>query len=346
MRAYLVDFETAERIKTSLSEGGSLEFTDVQGLPHTQTAREIADVLSPQWMPCPRRSPGRCWKSTVPALRALSGRRRQQTARIAGTGGPGSGDGSQTVAVAGNHFANTVYSDTLDLNDPAYTTPLGIAASAGLGLISDSCQVLLNGAPAKLFRSGSLTAMELLMMNGYTYSDLLGRSGKPLSVKVDGKPRVFHGEPAQPARLRINGADAAPTRWCMPETMWISPGCPRGPTAACAPGSGPAAPHPLPHHQRRRRPSGRSRPAGAVIVKTGQQRAVPPPLLRLDGYPQRCPAGLCLQAGRSPLLSHGPSGNAPALILTCEAPGGSAINGHACTIPAGSAKWRPCGNHL
>lgn len=49
------------------------------------------------------------------------------------------------------------------------------------------------------------------MMNGYTYADLLGRSGKPLSIKVDGKPRVFHGDPAQPARLRINGADAAPT---------------------------------------------------------------------------------------------------------------------------------------
>lgn len=30
-----------------MSEGGSLEFTDVLGLPHTQTAREIADVLSP-----------------------------------------------------------------------------------------------------------------------------------------------------------------------------------------------------------------------------------------------------------------------------------------------------------
>ena len=47
MRAYLVDFETAERIKTGLAEGGSLEFTDVLGLPQTQTVQEIAAVLSP-----------------------------------------------------------------------------------------------------------------------------------------------------------------------------------------------------------------------------------------------------------------------------------------------------------
>lgn len=50
-------------------------------------------------------------------------------------------------------------------------------------------------------------------------------------------------------------------------------------------------------------------PAGAVIVKTGQQRAVPAAApAALDGYPQRCPAVSASQAGRSPLLSHGPSG--------------------------------------
>ena len=49
------------------------------------------------------------------------------------------------------------------------------------------------------------------MMNGYTYSDLLGRSGKPLVIQVDGRRTVFHGEPAQPAQLRINGADAQPS---------------------------------------------------------------------------------------------------------------------------------------
>lgn len=277
MRAYLVDFETAERIKTGLSEGGSLEFTDVLGLPHTQTAREIADVLSP-------------------AVDALSKEIARQVLEVNGTppsalflaGGGSKLPGLQErvaqalemdpkrVAVAGNHFANTVYSDTLDLNDPAYTTPLGIAASAGLGLISDSCQVLLNGTPAKLFRSGSLTAMELLMMNGYTYSDLLGRSGKPLSVKVDGKPRVFHGEPAQPARLRINGTDAAPTTVVHAgDHVDFTPAVPGADCRLCAGELAQllhtpsltingAAAHPEDPV-----------PAGAVIVKTGQPPAAP-----------------------------------------------------------------------
>ena len=37
--------------------------------------------------------------------------------------------------------------------------------------ISDSYRIQLNGKPAKLFRSGSLTLLELLMMNGYSYED-------------------------------------------------------------------------------------------------------------------------------------------------------------------------------
>ena len=212
MQAYLVDFDTAEQLKAGLAKGGSLEFTDILGLPQTQTAEEVA-------------------AAAAPAADTLAGEIAREILEVNGSApsavflaGGGSklpglrervasalGMDPKRVAVAGNHFSNTVYSDTLELDDPAYTTPLGIAASAGLGLISDSCQVLLNGSPAKLFRSGSLTAMELLMMNGYTYTDLLGRSGKPLILQVDGQRRVFHGDPALPAQLRINGADAAPS---------------------------------------------------------------------------------------------------------------------------------------
>ena len=118
---------------------------------------------------------------------------------------------SKRAALAGGYFQSSAYSDTFALSDPEYTTPLGIAVSAGLGLISDSYQVLLNGSPAKLFRSGSLTVLELLMMNGYRYSDLIGRSGKNLLLRIDGRRNVFYGSPAIPAQLTINGAEAAPS---------------------------------------------------------------------------------------------------------------------------------------
>ena len=49
------------------------------------------------------------------------------------------------------------------------------------------------------------------MMNGYTSSDLVGRTGRTLSVTVDGQRLTFRGQSATPCVLRRNGEDAAPS---------------------------------------------------------------------------------------------------------------------------------------
>ncbi len=115
------------------------------------------------------------------------------------------------VAIAGNNYAKSAFSDDLKIENPEYATPLGIAISAGLGLLNDSYVVMLNGKTAKLFRSGTLTLRDILLMNGYTYGDMLGKSGKSLNVLLDGKHMVWRGEPFAPAVLSVNGAEAALT---------------------------------------------------------------------------------------------------------------------------------------
>ena len=212
MREYLVDYGTAEEMKSGLSSGGELRFTNILGESLTCPAAEVEAVLAPAAEQLAREIAQRvlALNGAAPSALFLAGggsklpTLREKVAAALDMD-------PKRVAVAGGHFKNSVCSETLSLEDPEYTTPLGIAVSAGLGLISDSCQVQLNGAPAKLFRSGSLSAMELLMMNGYTYTDLLGRGGKPLVLQVDGRRTIFHGEPAQPALLRVNGAEAQPS---------------------------------------------------------------------------------------------------------------------------------------
>ena len=75
--------------------------------------------------------------------------------------------------------------------------------------MNDSYVITLNGETAKLFRSGVLTVRDILLMNGYTYADMLGRSGKNLGVTLNGRRMVLRGEPAAPAILRVNGEEAA-----------------------------------------------------------------------------------------------------------------------------------------
>lgn len=74
--------------------------------------------------------------------------------------------------------------------------------------MNDSYVVTLNGETAKLFRSGSLTLRDILLMNGYTYADMLGKTGKNLSFILDGRRMLLRGEPAVPAILMINGEEA------------------------------------------------------------------------------------------------------------------------------------------
>ena len=121
MRAYLVDFDTAEELKAKLAAGGSLEFPDVLGLPQTQTAEDVAAVVAP--------AADRLAEEIANEILSVNGS-APSAVFLAGGGSklPGLrervaaalGMDPKRVAVAGNHFQNTVYSDTLELNDPAY----------------------------------------------------------------------------------------------------------------------------------------------------------------------------------------------------------------------------------
>lgn len=212
MKEYLVDYPTAEQMKAQLTLSDSLRFTDILGMEQSCSKQQVQTALEPAAQSLA--------KEIAQRVLALNGS-APSAVFLAGGGSKLEGLREKVaaalemdprrVAIAGGHFERTACSDAFSFDDPEFTTPLGIAVSAGLGLISDSCQVTLNGTRAKLFRSGDLSAMDLLMMNGYTYFDLLGKTGKPLILQVDGQRTIFHGQPARPATLRINGVDAQPS---------------------------------------------------------------------------------------------------------------------------------------
>ena len=212
MRACLVDYPTAEAIKIRLSTEAEIRYQDILGLEQTQSAQQLLSAVEPAAQALAEELAGRitALNGAPPSAVFLAGggsKLSGLSARLAAA----LGLDEKRIAVAGRYFQNGAVSDVVKLDDPVYTTPLGIAISAGLGLISDSYRVQLNGAPAKLFRGSGISAMELLMMNGYRYSDLIGRSGRPLSLTVDGQRKVFYGEPGTPAELSINGAAAQPS---------------------------------------------------------------------------------------------------------------------------------------
>ena len=211
MRRFLVPFATAERMKMEM-DAQSVTYRDVLGMEQSIPGAQVRETVQQ-----PARALAQEIAQRVVALNGGA----PSALFLAGGGSKLEGllelvadalemDGSR-VALAGNNYELTAFSDSYELNDPELATPLGIAVSAGLGLISDSYRIMLNGKPARLFRSGALTVLELLMMNGYNSVDLLGRTGKNLSVTVDGQRMLFRGEPAFPCVLKLNGTEAAPS---------------------------------------------------------------------------------------------------------------------------------------
>ena len=209
MKAFLVDFQTAEYIKRSMSEEHLISYTNILGLEERVSDEEVLEVI---------REP----------MERLAGAIAQQILEING-GAPSAlflaGGGSKLrgfrtrvsqvmgmeekrVALVGTNFAKSAFSDDLDLNNPEYATPLGIAISAGMGLLNDSYVVKLNGQTAKLFRNGTLNLRDILLMNGYSYSDLVGKTGQNLTITIDGRRMVYRGAPASPAVLKVNGEEA------------------------------------------------------------------------------------------------------------------------------------------
>ena len=210
MKAFLVDFKTAEEIKRALGESEELiRCRNILGqeervaVPEVvqviqEPAEKLAEAIAKQILSVNNTAPSAVFLAGGGSK--LSGLRERVAEKLEMD--------EKRVAIAGNNFALSAFSDSLELERPEYATPLGIAISAGLGLLNDSYVVLLNGQSAKLFRNGVLTLRDILLMNGYSYADMVGKTGKSLTLTVDGKRVVLRGEPAGPAVLQVNDEEA------------------------------------------------------------------------------------------------------------------------------------------
>lgn len=209
MRSLLVDFQTGERLKMSLGSVEPISYLDILGIKHDIHGENLKELIQPAAQKLAKEISGRILElngGTPSAVFLAGGGSKLQglTQLVAEAL-----DMSEArVALAGNHFEHSAFSEEFQLNDPEFATPLGIGASAALGMINDSYMVTLNGYPAKLFRNGSLNLRDVLLMNGYHYGDMMGRTGANLSYTLNGKREFLRGMPGTEARMEINGETA------------------------------------------------------------------------------------------------------------------------------------------
>ncbi len=204
VRAYLVDFDTAEKMK--LSENEKIAYTDILGFEHTVSRQELYDSIS--------ESIHTLAASIAEEIRNTNG---QTPAAVFLVGGGSLLDGLDVmiadelglphdkVAVGGRNIKRNVEIDGSDKIDPLLITPIGIGITAGGRMGYDLSSVTLNGRRIRIFDTNTLTCAELLMQSGYKANEIIARTGRGLVYTLNGERRHMRGTAGTPSQIAVNG---------------------------------------------------------------------------------------------------------------------------------------------
>lgn len=210
VRLYLVDFNTAERMKHELSaEKDELAYRDILGFEYTVSRAEALEALTPAVQHLAKVIGEKILEINArpPAAVFLVGG-GSLTPLLCKMVAQKLGVDERKVAVGGNNFMKQLVAGAEDLTGPEYATPLGIALTAATSGEQRGFVVTVNGQRHQLFRGTVLPMMDVLLLCGYQYGSVLGKNGKNLEYVLNGERMVRRGGHLTPAVLRINGEEA------------------------------------------------------------------------------------------------------------------------------------------
>lgn len=93
--------------------------------------------------------------------------------------------------------------------DAEHSTPLGIAVSAGEGVSYDFTTITVNGKKLHTLDTNRLTVFELLGFAKIKPEEMLAGSGKPLSFTLSGEKITLRGGHPKPSEIMVNGDTAS-----------------------------------------------------------------------------------------------------------------------------------------
>lgn len=210
MKNYLVDFNTAEKIKISLQGNNeTVSFTDILGMSVSLNKNEIIASIE---------------NATIDLCREISTKilelNNEPPVAVFLIGG-----GSKTpnmkkylseflnlpefrIAIGTQESVKSVDISSLSSFDPELITPIGIAYSSIVSTNYDFFSVTVNGNKVRLYNIRQMKVMDALLMAGFDSRKLMGFSGKSLSFTLNNKDYFYKGEYSTPAQIYVNSSVA------------------------------------------------------------------------------------------------------------------------------------------
>ncbi len=206
----LIDFTTAEMIKTAAAVQEEIIYEDIMGTEQMITAKEVIAICQPEIE--------RMSKLAANAIKELNGGNSPSAVFIVGGGGKIKGFDElvaaelgldpKRVALRGEEIMRDVEFPEGALKDSTIITPIGICLTY-YEQYNNFIYITFNGNRIKLYDNNKLTVTDAAMQADFTREGLFPRRGEELHYTVNGKNRVTKGEYGESAHVYVNGEEVS-----------------------------------------------------------------------------------------------------------------------------------------
>lgn len=203
---YLVDFNTAEKIKHDLSKKDIITFEDIIGIPCEIPKEEIEQVMRP--------SIETLANEIAEKILALNGNKSTNAVFCVGGGSQmlgltdllceKLGLPKQRVAMRTGEQVTNISNPSDILKTPEVITPLGICLTTAKEKNNQFVSVKLNECPINLLNTRKLTILDVLVAGEIDHTDIFGKKGKTLMFRLNGERIRVKGNHGDPAIIRLN----------------------------------------------------------------------------------------------------------------------------------------------
>ncbi|MDE5698043.1 MAG: cell division protein FtsA [Lachnospiraceae bacterium] len=206
----LIDFTTAEMIKTAAATQEEIIYEDIMGAEQMITAKEVIAICQPEIE--------RMSKLAANAVKELNGGKSPSAVFIVGGGGKIKGFDTlvaeelgldpKRVALRGEEIMRDVDFPDGALKDSTIITPIGICLTY-YEQYNNFIYITFNGNRIKLYDNNKLTVTDAAIQADFTRDGLFPRRGEELHYTVNGKNRVTKGEYGESAHVYVNGEEVS-----------------------------------------------------------------------------------------------------------------------------------------
>lgn len=213
IKKYLVDFQTAERMKHEAAQGKEeIVYQDILGFEYTVPLKELLTTLRPAVESLARIICEKIGEANgrPPAAVFLVGG-GSLAPMLCECVADSLGLDRKKVAVGGNNFIKRVAAGNCGVEGPEYATPLGIALTAVAEGSQSGFYLYINGKKTRLFRNEQISVMDALLLCGYRYHQLLGHNGRSITYLYNGRKQILRGGYLTPAQILLEGMEASIT---------------------------------------------------------------------------------------------------------------------------------------